>query len=143
MTKIKILSAILFVISVIGCKDNADSTSPNTPAVVINKIIDSVLVQINYGQEAAIENNIKIKFDGVSDSRCPMDVICVWAGDGGVSLMLSNGREQLHSFLHTALFPREINYRGYRIILKSLNHYPISTRQIRREDYSVELIVKR
>ena len=143
MTKIEILSAILFVISVVGCKDNADSTSPNTPAIVINKIIDSVSVQINYGQEASIENNITIKFDGVSDSRCPMDVICVWAGDGGVGLKLSDGREQLHPFLHTALFPREINYGGYRIILKSLNPYPVSTQQIKKEDYSVGLIVKR
>jgi len=143
LTKIEILSAILFVISVVGCKDNADSTSPNTPAIVINKIIDSVSVQINYGQEASIENNITIKFDGVSDSRCPMDVICVWAGDGGVSLMLSKGNDQQQIFLHTTLFPREINYGGYRIILKSLNPYPVSTQQIKKEDYSVGLIVKR
>lgn len=143
MTKIKILSAILFVISVIGCTDNTDSTSPNTPAVVINKIVDSVLVQINYGQEALIENNIRIKFDGVSDSRCPKDVICVWAGDGGVSLMLSKGNDQLHIFLHTVLFPREINYGGFRIILKLLNPYPVSIQQIKKEDYSVGLIVKR
>ncbi|MCX6175181.1 MAG: hypothetical protein NTZ27_10545 [Ignavibacteriales bacterium] len=143
MTKIRLLSAILFVIGGIGCKENVDLTSPNTPAVVINKIIDSVLVQINYGQEASIENNITIKFDGVGDSRCPMDVICVWAGDGGVSLILSNGREQLHTFLHTALFPREIHYNGYRIILKSLNPYPKSASSTKLDEYNVDLIIKR
>lgn len=143
MTKIKILFVILFVISIIGCKENVDSTSPNTPAVVINNIIDSVLVKINFGQEISIENNITIKFDGVSDSRCPLDVICVWAGDGGVSLMLSNKLEQLHSFLHTALFPREINYNGYRIILKSLNPYPKSAGSIKLDEYNVDIIIKR
>ncbi|TSA27445.1 MAG: hypothetical protein D4R68_05595 [Ignavibacteriales bacterium] len=143
MTKFKILSVILFVISVMGCKENVDSISPNSPVVVINKIIDSVLVKINYGQEALIENNITIKFDGVNDSRCPMDVICVWAGDGGVSLILSYGREQLHTFLHTALFPREINYSGYRIILKSLNPYPKSTSSTKLDEYNVDLIIKR
>jgi len=126
-----------------GCKENVDSISPNSPVVVINKIIDSVLVKINYGQEALIENNITIKFDGVNDSRCPMDVICVWAGDGGVSLILSYGREQLHTFLHTALFPREINYSGYRIILKSLNPYPKSTSSTKLDEYNVDLIIKR
>lgn len=143
MIKIKILSVILFVINVIGCTENADSTSPITPAIVINKIIDSVSVQINYGQEASIENNITIKFDGVSDSRCPMDVICVWAGDGGVGLKLSDGREQQHTFLHTALFPREINFSGYRIILKSLNPYPKSANSIKLDEYNVDLLIKR
>ena len=143
MTKIKILSVTLFVISIICCKENVDSTSPNTPAVVINNIIDSVLVKINFGQEVSIENNITIKFDGVNDSRCPMDVICVWAGDGGVSLMLSNKREQQHSFLHTALFPREINYNSYRIIIKSLNPYPKSASSIKLDEYNVGLIIKR
>ncbi len=143
MTKIKILFAILFIISVIGCTENADSTSPNTPAVVINKIIDSVSVKINYGQEAFIENNITIKFDDVNDSRCPMDVICVWAGDGGVGLKLSDDKGQLHTFLHTALFPREINFGGYRIILKSLNPYPKSANLIKLDEYNVDLIIKR
>ena len=143
MTRIKIPFCVFFIISAIGCKENVDSTSPNTSDVVINKIIDSVSVQINYGQEASIENNITIKFDGVNDSRCPKDVICVWAGDGEVGLMLSKGNDQQHIILHTTLFPREINYVGYRIILKSLNPYPISTRQIKKEDYSVGLIIKR
>ncbi len=143
MTKTIILLAILFIIIVGGCKDNADLTSPKVPAVVINTIIDSVLVHINYGEEASIENNTTIKFDGVRDSRCPMDVACVWAGDGGVSLALSNGVEQLHSFLHTTLFPREINYNGYRIILKSLNPYPKSSSPAKLDEYNIELIIKR
>lgn len=143
MVKTLILPAILFIIIIGGCKDNTDLTSPKIPTVVIDTIIDSVLVRINYGEEASIENNTTIKFDGVSDSRCPMDVICVWAGDGGVSLALSNEGEQLHSFLHTTLFPREINYNGYRIILKSLNPYPKSSSPTKLEEYNIELIIKR
>lgn len=143
MTKTIILSAFLFIIICVGCADSTDLTSSKVPSVVINKIIDSAIVRVNYGQEASIENNITIKFDDVSDSRCPIDVVCVWAGDGGVSLALSNGREQLHSFLHTTLFPREISYNGYRIILKSLNPYPKSVSPIKLEEYNIELIIKR
>ncbi|NJD21330.1 MAG: hypothetical protein FIA82_01490 [Melioribacter sp.] len=143
MTKTIILSAILFIIISVGCTDSTDLTSSKVPSVVINKIIDSAIVRVNYGQEVSIENNTLIKFDGVSDSRCPMDVVCVWAGDGGVSLSLSNGREQLHSFLHTTLFPREISYNGYRIILKSLNPYPKSSSPTKLDEYYIELIIKR
>ncbi len=143
MKKTILLSAILFITIIIGCKDNTDLTSPKVPAVVISSVIDSVLVRINYGEEASIENNITIKFDGVNDSRCPMDVTCVWAGDGGVSLTLSKEGEQLHSFLHTTLFPREINYNGYRIILKSLNPYPKSSSPTKLDEYNIELIIKR
>ena len=127
---------------IISCADNSELISPDKPTIIVNKIIDSVMVQINYRQEASIENNIKIKFDDVNDSRCPSDVMCVWAGDGGVGLILSNGNDQQHTFLHTALFPKEINYAGYRIILKSLNPYPVSTQVINKEDYKIELIVK-
>ena len=142
MIKIKFFLLIIFA-SVISCADNSELISPNKPAIVVNKIIDSVTVQINYGQEASIENNIKIKFEDVNDSRCPMEVVCFWAGDGGVGLILSNGNDQQHTFLHTALYPREINYAGYRIIMKSLNPYPVSTQVINKEDYNIELIVKR
>jgi hypothetical protein len=143
MKGIKILFCVFFVIGVINCKENVDSTSPNTSDVVINKIIDSVSVQINYGQEASIENNITIKFDGVNDSRCPKDVICVWAGDGEVGLMLSKGNDRHHIILHTTLFPREINFVGYRIILKSLNPYPKSASSTKLDEYNVDLIIKR
>ncbi len=143
MKKPIILFAILFITIISGCKDNADLTSPKVPAVVISSVIDSVLVRINYGEWASIENNITIKFDGVNDSRCPMDVTCVWAGDGGVSLTLSKEGEQIHSFLHTTLFQREINYNGYRIILKSLNPYPKSSSPTKLDEYYIELIIKR
>lgn len=143
MTNIKFFLPIIVALIIISCTDNTELISPDKPAVVVNKIIDSVTVQINYGQEVSIENNIKIKFDSVDDSRCPMDVMCIWAGDGGVGLILSNGNDQQHTFLHTALFPREINYGGYRIILKSLIPYPVSTQQIKKEDYNIDLIVKR
>lgn len=143
MSNFKFFLSIIAALIIISCTDNSELVSPDKPAVVVNKIIDSATVQINYGQEASIENNIKIKFDSVNESRCPMDVTCVWAGDGGVGLILSNGNDQQHTFLHTALFPREINYDGYRIILKSLNPYPVSTQQIKKEDYNIDLIVKR
>jgi len=129
------------LLCICSCKQNLDLTSPESVKVIVEKIIDSVEVQIKYGQEALIENNITIKFKSVTDSRCPLNVRCFWEGDGSCGLQFSDSGEQLHTFLHTTLFPREINFSGYRIILKSLTPYPESANSINLEQYNAILII--
>src|SRR3972149_5104971 len=39
---------------------------------------------------ATLRDGLKVTFDGVrSDSRCPMDSLCVWAGDAIITVWLS------------------------------------------------------
>lgn len=51
---------------------------------------------LRFGETAIVEGT-RISFTDVSDSRCPTDVVCAWAGDAAVRL--ESGRESV--VLHT------------------------------------------
>ena len=79
------------------------------------------------GQTIAIkQTNIKIQFDSVlNDSRCPIEVRCVWSGNAEVKLMLQRSSKQkakpTSAIVNTVNANRSIDYLGYRIQLLKLN----------------------
>lgn len=55
------------------------------------------------GGRAALPQQASLRYIGVdSDSRCPPDVQCVWAGDAQVRLVFEQSGKQLQVVLHTA-----------------------------------------
>lgn len=79
----------------------------------------------------------------VGDSRCPRDVVCVWAGNGAVELGLTLGRDPQHRFtLNTTVGAREAMLGDYRVSLVELTPDPLSTRPTPPEDYAVRLRVE-
>src|SRR5215212_1805399 len=74
--------------------------------------------QLAVGQEAQIQGSaITVRFLKVSeDSRCPIDVNCVWAGNAAVRLLVGSG-EGTNSVraLNSTLEPRAVYYGGYMI----------------------------
>lgn len=140
----KFIYIILISILISSCDDKLIPTLPSPASVIVDSILDSTLIHLKYGQEAYIEKKLIIKFESVtSDSRCPKDVVCVWEGDGSVQLKLINNQDEIFTFLHTTLEPKEISFNNYQIKLKELNPYPISTEKILKEDYSIKLVIKR
>jgi plastocyanin len=105
--------------------------------------------KISAGRTALIKSEgIQVKFVNVtSDSRCPSDVKCVWAGratimvevwkDGRIldklnlTASASNGKENAKSF------------DDYSIWLEKLEPYPKSTQKIEGSDYVATLIVQK
>ncbi len=78
------------------------------------------------------------------DSRCPVDVLCVWAGNGGVAIAVGpdSGFGPTHQLLlNTLLEPREQVVFDLRVRLTALAPEPVSTRPIPAEDYVVTLEV--
>jgi hypothetical protein len=97
------------------------------------------------GNSAILSNkSIIMKFKAVTeDSRCPIDAICVWAGNAAITLDLKNSiGDQLSIKLNTYLDPRSIDFSGVIITLVELKPYPQSTEQINPNDYVAKLIVK-
>ena len=94
------------------------------------------------GGSAALERGLTITFDRVvADSRCPMDALCIWAGDAVVALSISGGAggpvtRELHTYLES-----EASYPGYSIKLLALAPYPRSDRTIRPSEYVATLTV--
>ncbi len=83
---------------------------------------------INYG-EILYQNalNLSIKFDTlVSDSRCPVDVVCVWEGEAEVKLKFSVNATFEDFTLHTNknYFNTDTTLIAYNIELIDLLPYP-------------------
>jgi hypothetical protein len=91
-----------------------------------------------------LRDGLKVTFDRVqSDSRCPMDALCVWAGDAIITVWLSQpGGIQAEHALHTQPGGAEASYLAYVIKLVALAPYPRSDRQIRPDDYVATLMVE-
>jgi hypothetical protein len=99
--------------------------------------------ELRAGSSAIVEGGLTIAFSGVkSDSRCPMDALCVWAGDAIVTVSLSqSGVDPAERELHTASTGSEASYRAYSVKLVALAPYPRSDRQIRPGDYVATLAI--
>jgi hypothetical protein len=131
-----LVSAALFYASVgLGCASNPAQPSQLEPGQPF---------ELRSGTSASSPAGLKITFHGVTtDSRCPMDVVCVWAGDAIIAVSLSQtAGGQAERELHTTPNGSEATYLAYSITLVALAPYPRSDRQIRPEDYVATLTVK-
>jgi hypothetical protein len=99
--------------------------------------------ELRAGASANVEGGLSMRFDSVSsDSRCPMDAVCVWAGDATLVLRLSHrSNPPATNELHTQPSGSEVVYSDYRIKLVSLSPYPRSDRQIQPGDYVATISV--
>ncbi len=107
--------------------------------------LDAVFT-LQVGQHAVIEDTpLRLRFVSVpEDSRCPVDVDCVWEGDARVHLLLSFADSAAQTLdLHTGLQPRFEFVRGYRITLERLEPAPHSEARIPQERYAADLRVTR
>jgi hypothetical protein len=71
---------------------------------------------------------LEVRFESVTDSRCPINVDCFWAGDGMASFKLtdlSTGTTQTLE-LHTnqAVGSDSVNLAGIRVKMLELNPFP-------------------
>ena len=81
-----------------------------------------------------IPDNLKVGFDSVlSDSRCPVGVVCFWEGEANINIwLLKNRTDTIHSILkirgyigiQDSLYHKYIDTVGYRIKLIQLDPYP-------------------
>lgn len=69
------------------------------------------------------------------DSRCALDVVCVWAGNGRVALRLSTPVAAREVALNTTEGPRETQFEGLRIALQALDPYPVHASPTDPDDY--------
>lgn len=100
--------------------------------------------EMRAGTSATLDGGLAITFDGVrSDSRCPMDAMCVWAGDAVVAVSLSQPLgNRVERELHTEPSGSETSYAAYAIKLVALAPFPQSDRQIGPKDYVATLTVR-
>ncbi len=143
MKFIKYISGFAVLVFAISCFNNSDLTLPDTQKLIIQKEDDSLVTSIKFNQSVIVNNELTLTFqEVVADSRCPVTADCVWEGNGEVKFILEKGIDSKNILLNTMLEPKQVDFAGYQIKLKSLNPYPQTTDPIKAEEYSVEVVVK-
>jgi hypothetical protein len=99
------------------------------------------------GQSARLETEgLQILLAGVpADSRCPTDVVCVWAGNVTVVLQVYlDDQDAVDVSLMTDSNSGQgaVEVNGYRLELLNVTPEPISTEQISESDYEITLVVR-
>ena len=98
---------------------------------------------LRIGESALTTDDVRIRFDTVrSDSRCPMDAICVRAGEAIIALTLSRtGEAAVGRELDTTPARSSTTFLNFVITLSQLQPYPRSDRQIQPGDYVATFVV--
>lgn len=78
-------------------------------------------VTVKIREQKSVDKQLSIKFvEMVSDSRCPADVRCVWAGNAKIKVELINrGKSQIFE-LNTGMKPQSIVFGGYEVKIVTL-----------------------
>jgi hypothetical protein len=106
---------------------------------------DAQDLELSAGEEIAIPGTVlRVGFIGVAeDSRCPIDVVCVWEGNAAVELGLTAGSGPTHQIvLNTGIDPDAVDFMGVRVTLVGVSPYPREGQGIPPEDYVVTLRVE-
>ena len=136
-TRFVLPSAIIFAAWNVsfGC-----AAHPSQPSRPLGQPFD-----VKAGMSVVLTDGLKLTFDRVqADSRCPLDAICIQAGEAIVVLTLSqSAATPAERELRTTPAFSEVSYLSFVIKLVALAPYPRSTQQIRPEDYVATLTVER
>ena len=139
MTYIKNLGCLLiiFLIGISACK-NDPQTKPGD--LVLG---DTAVIKI-HETLTNTANGISILMDSVlNDSRCPVDVECVWAGNAKVRFFFKSNIDEIKFSLNTTLMPRDTAINGYKISLLYLLPFPISTHSIPLDEYHANILIQK
>lgn len=96
-------------------------------------------VEIGYGSYAVLpEEGITVNFDEVVDSRCPVNVQCVWAGNAEVSLRIN--REEVVLNTNSGM-QRSAEVDGYTVRLSKVTPEPVHGSKEITEEYRIRIVV--
>ena len=130
----------------------ATTTPTTTPPATTPTPLPARVVQPGSPFELGVTETVEVDGTGwritlvaiTEDSRCPVDVVCVWAGQITAAFVAENtdGRFDLEITLGP-LTTAEAVVNGYRVTLLEVNPRPVSTIQISPQEYGVTVVVER
>lgn len=102
---------------------------------------DAVKVQIH---KEVVAKGLKIEFvDLVEDSRCPVDVQCVWAGNAKIKVRVTKGDKSETLDLELVTKGMRPNFGDYRLTLTGLSPELRSNVRINKNAYVATIQVKK
>ena len=94
------------------------------------EVIPGQTTQLQERQSVRVSNSsVLVQFVGANDSRCPSDVVCVWAGEAAIALWFSGAGTERADTLRLGMKPTATTYGGYQFEATDLQPYPKSQAQ--------------
>lgn len=88
--------------------------------------------------------NLSVTFDKVpEDSRCPVNVDCIWMGNARVALSLKLDDQAGNLELNTNLEPKQAPFLDYNVRLVDLKPLPVYEKPVSQDQYVAVLVVTR
>ena len=139
------LTTALLVAALAACSSNTTSdvtaASQNSQNVSRQELGKAFAMKIG---DSFTLNDLRLTFQRVAgDSRCPIDAVCVWAGDAEIALKLEQGNKSAVASLHTTLEPKKTEWNGYTISLVSVSPSRRAATDIDPAEYRAEIVVTR
>jgi hypothetical protein len=133
----RVVSAVALVV-VLGCGGNGIDAVDEPSNSLISLPTE---ITLQYGEERRVDGVLRLSFTQVlEDSRCAVDVICVWAGNAKIRIGISMGMGPTFPLeLNSMLEPRTVDWNGVRVTLLEVTPEPRSTETIPPEAYAVRL----
>lgn len=133
----RLVSAVM-VVAASGCAGTGVAAL-DQPSSSLTSLPTEITLQ--YGEERLIDDVLRVSFSQVlEDSRCPVDVTCIWAGNARVRIGISMGMGPTFPLeLNSSLEPTTVDWNGVRVTLLGVMPEPRSTEKIPPEAYSVRL----
>jgi len=131
-----LLFVIFYLWACLGSQKSAGS-----PAAILKDTV-AIHFQESYGFD---KENIQVTFDSLlEDSRCPVNVVCIWAGNAKVLLTLTKDSYKQDFILNTnKRFNRDTVLFGYTISLKNVWPLPHTDSLYTLQDYSIDMIISK
>ncbi len=131
--------AIPLICGFFACEETSISNSPVEKKLTLN---DTLLIAYQDTLRTTDENSWLTFSSLVSDSRCAINVVCVWAGNAEISLTFFNGIKIASFNLNThSRSVGDTTILGFNFALLNVDPYPHIDSLYTPNDYSVRVLV--
>jgi hypothetical protein len=131
------LLPLAFVLVALAAGCGGQTTGPSAPL--------DARVTIGYGQTLSTDGGVSLRFDTVlEDSRCPMNAMCVWAGQAIVQVtVIESDRERRAEIRSDPPASRTARVGDLRLEWQQLEPYPVAGRPMTPSEYRLTVRVTR
>jgi hypothetical protein len=145
MRQITIFALSIFLLAgllISGCEDsgcNCFCSSYDAEELTLNDTIDLRYSELYCNPEY----EIRLSFDSIHDSRCPIGAVCIWEGNARVKLHVQqSGKSHSTFWLNTHIsYLTDTLINGIRYELIDLLPYPEEGKDYSLEDYTLQLLI--
>lgn len=137
--KTHLLPVFILMVLLGGCKHPSGTYTNDNPDNILSKSGGELVLK--FGEKRVVgDGDFTVEFvDVVGDSRCPQNIMCVWAGNGEIQILFNREEARLNTYLE----PQEVTVSGITIKLVELFPYPVHERPIEEDDYKIRLLIKK